>query len=143
MNEKCVSHLRDDRVKITQTLGSDPCRGQNSKLEPVFPFREIGTVVNHRRDVPSPLIHQPTHHCCRQGSRIEAACVVVKPTKPYTINRGVPSQRVGWIVCDPYQDVGVGEVKEVGEADEREGDAEDAVKPRRVFSNYGSLYVGV
>lgn len=63
--------------------------------------------------------------------------MVVKPTKPYTINRGVPSQTVGWIVCDPYQ-VGAGGADEGAEA----GDG-DAVKPRRVFSNYGSLYIGV
>lgn len=71
--------------------------------------------------------------------------MVVKPIKPYTINRGVPSQTVGWIVCDPHQDVGAGEVEEVAEAREGEGEgvAGDAVKPRRVFSNYGSLYIGV
>lgn len=69
--------------------------------------------------------------------------MVVKPTKPYTINRGVPSQTVGWIVCDPYQDVGARIVTEVDEAGEREGGAAEAVKPRRVFSNYGSLYIGV
>lgn len=71
--------------------------------------------------------------------------MVVKPTKPYTINRGVPSQTVGWIVCDPYQ-VEAGGAEEGAEAGEGVdagvgGDA--AVKLRRVFSNYGSLYIGV
>lgn len=69
--------------------------------------------------------------------------MVVKPTKPYTINRGVPSQTVGWIVCDPHEDVGAGNSTKVDEAGKREGGAAEAVKPRRVFSNYGSLYIGV
>lgn len=70
--------------------------------------------------------------------------MVVKPTKPYTINRGVPSQTVGWIVCDPYQ-VGAGGAEEGAEAGGEDGvrTGGDAVKPRRVFSNYGSLYIGV
>lgn len=67
--------------------------------------------------------------------------MVVKPTKPYTINRGVPSQTVGWIVCDPYQ-VGAGGAEE-GAKTGGGDDVRDAVKPRRVFSNYGSLYIGV
>lgn len=67
--------------------------------------------------------------------------MVVKPTKPYTINRGVPSQTVAWIVCDPYQVVGAGGAEEGTERRERVGD--DAIEPRRVFSNYGSLYIGV
>lgn len=65
--------------------------------------------------------------------------MVVKPTKPYTINRGVPSQTVAWIVCDPHQDVGAGGVEEDVEGEARGG----ATRPRRVFSNYGSLYIGV
>lgn len=68
--------------------------------------------------------------------------MVVKPTKPYTINRGVPSQTVGWIVCDPYQ-VGAGGAEGSGAGDGDIGVGGDDVKPRRVFSNYGSLYIGV
>ncbi|CAN0472515.1 unnamed protein product, partial [Ectocarpus sp. 8 AP-2014] len=67
--------------------------------------------------------------------------VVVKPIKPYTINRGVPSKTVAWIVCDPHQDVGV-DVEE-GAAEEEGEERTPAVKPRRLFSNYGSLYMGV
>ncbi len=81
-----------------------------------------------------------TAGCSRQGSRIEAASVVVKPTKPYTINRGVPSQTVGWIVCDPHQDVGAS-VEEGAEGEA--GVPGGARRPRRLFSNYGSLYMGV
>eukprot|EP00903_Cladosiphon_okamuranus_P017091 g15748.t2 len=76
-----------------------------------------------------------------KGSRIEAASVVVKPTKPYTINRGVPSQTVGWIVCDPYQ-VKPGGAEEGAETADGDDVGNDA-KPRRMFSNYGSLYMGV
>ncbi|CAM9615736.1 unnamed protein product [Ectocarpus sp. 6 AP-2014] len=76
-----------------------------------------------------------------EGSRIEAASVVVKPIKPYTINRGVPSKTVAWIVCDPHQDVGVG--VEEGAAEEEGEERTPTVKPRRLFSNYGSLYMGV
>lgn len=66
--------------------------------------------------------------------------MVVKPIKPYTINRGVPSKTVAWIVCDPHQDVGVGVEEGAGE---EEKEARPAAKSRRLFSNYGSLYVGV
>ncbi|CAM9294340.1 unnamed protein product [Ectocarpus fasciculatus] len=77
-----------------------------------------------------------------EGSRIEAASVVVKPIKPYTINRGVPSKTVAWIVCDPHQDVGAAGVEEGAAEEEGEGDR-PAAKSRRLFSNYGSLYMGV
>lgn len=69
--------------------------------------------------------------------------MVVKPIKPYTINRGVPSQTVGWIVCDPHQDVGASGVEEGAEGEGEAGVPGGAKIPRRVFSNYGSLYIGV
>lgn len=47
-------------------------------------------------------------------------------------------------MCDPYQ-VGAGGAEEGAEAGDDVGGevGGDAVKPRRVFSNYGSLYIGV
>ncbi|CBJ33878.1 hypothetical protein Esi_0666_0002 [Ectocarpus siliculosus] len=67
--------------------------------------------------------------------------MVVKPIKPYTINSGVRSKTVAWVVCDPHQDVGAG--VEEGAAEEKGERRTPAAEPRRLFCNYGSLYVGV
>lgn len=69
--------------------------------------------------------------------------MVVKPVKPFTINRGVPSKTVAWIVCDPFQDVGDGANDGNGGEKGKDGGDEGEVQPRRLFFNYGSLYIGV
>ena len=94
-----------------------------------------------------------------QGSRIEAASVVVKPVAPYTVNRGVPSKTVAFVVCDPSQSAGAGIGAGLGQDVEKAGDGESSVdevgglrteeagadsrKLPRLFTNYGSLYIGV
>lgn len=77
----------------------------------------------------------------QKGSRIEASSVVVKPVAPYSVNRGVPSKRVAFVVCDPYQDLhvfGGGDLSR-----EEEDGAGDAGRRRIYFSKYCSLYLGV
>lgn len=93
-----------------------------------------------------------------QGSRIEAASVVVKPVVPYSVNRGVPSKRVAFVVCDPFQEMGgrgVFNNNNNNNSDRNENsDSDNSGKGkqgksgshgvrRRMFSNYVSPYMGV